>query len=81
MKKSKYWYVKTRGSYLPSSTMGWISYIPFVAYLLSSVYFSDRLNKHASIWVVIFYALLPDFIAAAALMTILAKKKSRKGSR
>jgi hypothetical protein len=78
MKKSKYWFVKTRNSYLPSSWQGWLTYVPFIAYLISSTLLMEHLSKHTGTAVRIFYGILPEWIAAGAIMTWLAQAKSRK---
>jgi hypothetical protein len=64
------WFVAVRGSYLPVSWKGWLTYIPFVAYVAYSTviafgYTGNTLK--AIVWVV------PNWIAAAVIMTWLAK--------
>jgi isoprenylcysteine carboxyl methyltransferase (ICMT) family protein YpbQ len=75
MKKSNAWFTKVRGSYLPSSWQGWLSYVPFVAYLVGTFFI---INKHPNTFIKVAYEIIPEWIAAGAVMTYIAQAKSRK---
>lgn len=67
------WFARLRGSYIPVAWQGWLTYIPFVAYLVYAwvvalAYTGNNLK--AMLWIV------PNWVAAAAVMTWLAKQKS-----
>jgi hypothetical protein len=72
-KKEGKWFIKTRGSYLPNSWQGWLTYIPFLAYLVGALVYA--LHSKYSVWQGLFW-LVPNYVAAAAIMTWLAFKKS-----
>jgi hypothetical protein len=67
------WFYQVRGSYLPATTEGWLTYIPFIAYLIWPVFYvSNRnLDLSASVFVVV-----PQWIAATVVMTWIAARKS-----
>lgn len=75
MSKSKRaWFIKVRGSYLPNSWQGWLTYVPFVAYLvfvLIDVTKDDLSTKQA------FYVAFPQFVCAGVIMTYIAAKTSK----
>jgi hypothetical protein len=71
-KKSK-WFIPVRGSYLPNNWLGWLTYLPFTAYLLFSAYFGWQ-DTNTAAGAVLF--IVPNWIAAAAVMTWLAKRTS-----
>jgi sensor histidine kinase YesM len=67
------WFVRLRGSYIPASWQGWLTYIPFTAYLVFSLiagFAYTGTNLKAVLWV------FPNWVAAAAVMTWLARAKS-----
>jgi hypothetical protein len=67
------WFVATRSSYLPVSWQAWALYVPFVAYLVYSLVVAFAYtgnNLKAILWIV------PNWVAAAAVMTWIAKAKS-----
>lgn len=67
------WFVRVRGSYLPCSWQGWLTYIPYAAYLVYAVIVAFAYtgnNFKAVLWIV------PNFVAAAIVMTWIAKLKS-----
>lgn len=70
---SKPWFVRTRGSYLPMSWQGALTYIPYLAYLIGVTAFVFRRNY--SFWLAVFI-LVPNWIAASVIMTWIAKQKS-----
>ncbi len=62
-----------RGSYLPASWQGWLTYVPFTAYLAYSIIVAFAYtgnNLKAALWIV------PNWTAAAVIMTWIAKQKS-----
>ena len=67
------WFIKLRGSYIPVSWQGWLTYIPFVSYL--TLVLVDATNgEHTALGA--FYIIFPQWIAAAVVLTWLASKKS-----
>jgi hypothetical protein len=71
-KKDK-WFVPVRGSYLPNNWWGWLSYIPFMAYLVLAAVLGWHYtanNYEAILYVV------PNWVAAAVVMTWVAKRTS-----
>lgn len=67
------WFIKIRGSYLPKSWQGWLTYIPFLAYLIGVLVFV--VSSNYSLWQSLFWV-IPNYVAAAAIMTWLANNKS-----
>ena len=62
-----------RGSYLPVSWQGWLTYVPFIAYLvLAQLY--GRHEASSAAQAILF--IVPNYVAAAAVMTWVAKRKS-----
>jgi len=71
-KKDK-WFIPVRGSYLPNNWLGWLTYLPFTAYLLFTLYFGwhdTDTHQQAILFIV------PNWVAAAAIMTWIAKRTS-----
>ncbi len=71
--KNNAWFIQVRGSYLPNSWQAWLSYIPFVAYLVFSLIVAFDYtgnNVKAILWIV------PNWVAAAVIMTWIAKQTS-----
>lgn len=67
------WFVSLRGSYIPVSWKGWLTYLPFTAYLVYSLIVAVDYtgnNLKAVLWIV------PNWVAAAVVMTWIAKVKS-----
>lgn len=67
------WFVPVRGSYLPVSWQGWLTYAPFVAYLAFTIVVAvDYTGSYvkAVLWIV------PNWVAAAVVMTWVAKQTS-----
>jgi hypothetical protein len=73
MSKSKKWFKKKRGSYIPCSTNGWLTYIPYIAYMASSVVVVHSQTKSISLLV---YEIVPQWIAATIVITWVAQRKS-----
>ena len=72
-KQSKKWFVRVRGSYLPNSWQGWLTYIPFTAFLVAICIFNystDHSKVVASITTIL------DWGLATTTMTYIASKKS-----
>jgi sensor histidine kinase YesM len=71
-KKDK-WFVPVRGSYLPNNWKGWLTYLPFMAYLVFAVvYAMQATDTHTQAVLLI----IPNWIAATIVMTWLAKRTS-----
>jgi hypothetical protein len=67
------WFIKVRGSYLPANWKGWLTYIPFVAFLLVVLVHAFDVKSNAAD---IFYMVFPQWVAAAVVMTWIASRKS-----
>ena len=67
------WFVKVRGSYLPSSWQGWLTYIPYLAYVLGVLVVA--LRSQTSFWNALFIV-IPNWVAAFAIMQWVATRKS-----
>ena len=71
--KKQNWFKPVRGSYIPNNWKGWLTYVPFVAYLVVSFYYG---------WYIIngkaegFFVIVPNWVAATAVMTWIAKRTS-----
>lgn len=67
------WFAPLRGSYIPVSWKGWLTYLPFVGYLVYSLIVAFAYtgnNWKAVLWIV------PNWVAAAVIMTWVAKATS-----
>jgi hypothetical protein len=73
MSKSKAWFIKTRGSYLPNLWKGWLLYLPYLVYLIAVVVFVIKIKD--SIWAAIF-TVVPNWVAAVIIMTWVARRRS-----
>ena len=71
-KKSK-WFIPVRGSYLPNNWLGWLTYIPFTAYLIAAMILGWH-GADTKAQAVLF--IVPNWVAAAAVMTWIAKRTS-----
>jgi hypothetical protein len=67
------WYIKKRGSYLPNSWQGWLSYVPYIAYIVGVLVYVE-VNKD-SFWLAVFTT-IPNWITASVVMTWLARRRS-----
>jgi hypothetical protein len=67
------WFVAIRGSYLPVSWQGWLTYVPFIAYLLFAMQVAKGATHSAAAAVLI---IVPNWVAATIVMTWLAKRTS-----
>lgn len=72
-KKTGAWFVPVRGSYLPASSAGWLTYVPFIGYLIFVYMVSIEYTENALVAVLL---IVPNFIAATAVMNYIARKKS-----
>lgn len=72
--KNKYWFIKVRGSYLPANLYGWLSYIPYLGYLIFTLVMG--LKDTHSISMAVLY-IFPNWIAAVVIMTFIASHKSK----
>ena len=67
------WFVPIRGSYLPRSWQGWLTYLPFAGYLIfAAVYSADMSNNLAQFLLYV----VPNWTAATVVMTWIAKRMS-----
>jgi branched-subunit amino acid transport protein len=69
------WFVKVRGSYLPCSWQGWLSYVPYVGYLVAAMVILIH-TLGTDHWPIIAVLYLPAAVAAVAVMSWLASQKS-----
>jgi hypothetical protein len=67
------WFTHVRGSYLPASWQGWLTYVPYVAYLIFTITIGWR-DIHSRAVAVLY--VVPNWIAATGLMTWIAYHKS-----
>jgi hypothetical protein len=67
------WFVSLRGSYIPVSSAGWWTYVPYVAYL--ALVFIYAVKDISSLAVKIVFIAVTWF-AATLVMTYIASKKS-----
>lgn len=66
-------FIAVRGSYLPNNWLGWLTYLPFTAYLLFTLYFGWH-DTDSYPRAVLF--IVPNWVAATAVMTWIAKRAS-----
>jgi membrane-anchored protein YejM (alkaline phosphatase superfamily) len=67
------WFVAIRGSYLPVSWQGWLSYLPYIFYLVFSMEAAKYVTNSTLAAVLI---IVPNWIAATVAMTWLARRTS-----
>lgn len=67
------WFVRVRGSYIPCSLAGWLTYIPYVAYILGVWWYAT--NQQWDFLLGLF-VIAPNWIAALVVMTYIASRKS-----
>jgi hypothetical protein len=72
-KKQTVWFKKVRGSYLPCSWQGALTYIPFLAFLVTSLVLTLRQQTSLAMAVLLIF---PQWVAAAVVMTWLASRTS-----
>ncbi|MEI7683185.1 MAG: hypothetical protein WCJ24_02705 [Candidatus Saccharibacteria bacterium] len=72
-KKHNLWFIKVRGSYLPNSWQGALTYIPFLTFLVASLIVTiNNIDSLALAALLIF----PQWVAAAVVMTWIASRES-----
>jgi branched-subunit amino acid transport protein len=67
------WFIKIRGSYLPDSWQGWLTYVPFVIFLVGA-YVVGTGSGHSVATAI--YQVVPAWVAAGVVMTWIAARKS-----
>ncbi len=67
------WFVKVRGSYLPCTWQGWLTYVPYVVFLVAAFLMVDKTSHSASDTLI---GIVPYWVSAAVVMTWLARTKS-----
>ena len=72
-KRSKKWFIKKRGSYLPHSLPGALTYIPYIAYLVLSVVV---LYHQTNSWTYTAFGTVPQWVAATVILTWVAARTS-----
>ena len=73
VKKNTKWFKKVRGSYIPNSWEGALTYIPYVAYLLASYLYAMLYFGYSATSL---FIIVPNWVAAVAIMNYIASKKS-----
>jgi len=73
VKKNQAWFYRVRGSYLPKNTKGWLTYIPYILYLIST---STLEIIFVSNLIVKIFLVIVSLMSGLAIMTLLAKIKS-----
>lgn len=74
-KKHKPWFKEVRGSYLPNSWQGWLTYIPFIYWLVSTLIAVNRNSHSVSDFI---YNIVPYWVSGAVVMHWVAKATSKK---
>ena len=72
-KQQKPWFVRVRGSYLPISWQGWLTYIPFVTFLAWGLEVLYRRFGRIDVVVILY---VPVAVSAVVVMTWIAKQES-----
>ena len=70
---SKQWFIRVRGSNLPNSWQGWLTYLPFIAYLVAVMV---TIGDQTSSPIMKGMMLVVQFIAAGVVMTWVAATHS-----
>ncbi len=70
---SNKWFVEIRGSYLPNSWQGWLTYVPYTAYAVGILIFA---LDNSSDWLHAIPIIVPNWLVALIVMTWLAEHKS-----
>lgn len=72
-KSNNKWFIRVRGSYLPYSWQGWLTYVPYTAYLVGIlVYAMSNTNN----WLHAIPIVVPNWIVALIVMTWVAERRS-----
>jgi uncharacterized integral membrane protein len=72
-RKKQSWFYAVRGSYLPCSWQGWLLYVPFIIFLMTVLQMAMQNHDTVS---GVFFAVFPQWVAAAVVMTWVAKLQS-----
>jgi hypothetical protein len=72
-KTKKKWFVPKHGSYIPVSYKGWLTYIPFLAFLVFSVII---VVDHSGSEAYKVFSIFTDWVSASVVMTWLARRLS-----
>lgn len=72
-KKKQTWFIKVRGSYLPSSWQGALTYIPFLTFLIASLVVTINNIEPLSLAILLIF---PQWVAAGVVMTWIATRES-----
>ncbi len=67
------WFYKVRGSYLPATWQGWLTYLPFTIFLLWS---GGVIYGFTNSLALFFILLFTVWVAGAVVMSWIASKKS-----
>ncbi|HUD06580.1 MAG TPA: hypothetical protein VMR34_01710 [Candidatus Saccharimonadales bacterium] len=67
------WFIAIRGSYLPVSWQGWLTYIPFVGYLVGSLLVVYKQTHSLGL---ILFTVPAMWVFAVLVMTYIAKHHS-----
>lgn len=71
--KNDTWFIKTRGSYLPVSLMGWLTYVPFILFLAFSLW---AVQQHTNNILGGLFDVIPYWVSAAVIMHWIGSLKS-----
>ena len=71
--KSAVWFIRVRGSYLPVNIAGSLTYLPFLGYLVVSCVLAFH---ETDSWMLALLFIVPNWVAAAVVMTYIAARKS-----
>jgi hypothetical protein len=74
-KHQKPWFKPVRGSYLPNSWQGWLTYIPFIYWLAVTFVVIDR-HTHSVGETII--GIVPFWVSGVVVMHWVAKATSKK---
>lgn len=72
-KNSNKWFKKVRGSYVPISWQGWLSYAPYLAYLIFVYAYVMYAFGYTLMSV---FIIIPNWVAAVAAMSWFASKRA-----
>jgi hypothetical protein len=67
------WFYKTRGSYLPGTWQAWLTYIPFVGFLVLTVIVAFTTQDTVA---GVIFMIFPQWVAAAVVMTWVASQRA-----
>jgi hypothetical protein len=72
---SRAWFTPIRGSYLPNSPAGWLTYVPFLAYLVFAMVVGWQQTNSTGMAVLF---IVPNWVAASVVMTWIAARHATK---